>query len=269
MAMLQRGDAEARLRRRRRRPSATVASSRSRRSAAPAACEIGADFLRHLTPDARSADQRPELGEPPRAVHAGRLRRRAVPLLRRGDARPRLRRDDRRARTAAKPGTIVVLHACCHNPTGVDPTRAQWATHRRRRSRERRPDAVPRHGVPGLRRRASSRTPSSSARSPTPASSSSSRARIRSRSRCTASASARCPSSRPTRGEAARVQSQLKRVIRTNYSSPPTHGGATVASCSATPRCARCGTKSSTACANASARCASASSSDCGSGCRT
>ena len=24
------------------------------------------------------------------------------------------------------PGTIVVLHGCCHNPTGVDPTPAQW-----------------------------------------------------------------------------------------------------------------------------------------------
>lgn len=25
-------------------------------------------------------------------------------------------------------GDIVVLHACCHNPTGVDPTQAQWRT---------------------------------------------------------------------------------------------------------------------------------------------
>ena len=24
------------------------------------------------------------------------------------------------------PGAIVVLHACCHNPTGADPTREQW-----------------------------------------------------------------------------------------------------------------------------------------------
>jgi len=28
---------------------------------------------------------------------------------------------------AAAPGTIVVLHACCHNPTGCDLTPAQWA----------------------------------------------------------------------------------------------------------------------------------------------
>lgn len=26
----------------------------------------------------------------------------------------------------AQPGTIVVLHACCHNPTGVDPSAEQW-----------------------------------------------------------------------------------------------------------------------------------------------
>jgi aromatic-amino-acid transaminase len=28
---------------------------------------------------------------------------------------------------AAAPGTVVVLHACCHNPTGCDPSAAQWA----------------------------------------------------------------------------------------------------------------------------------------------
>ncbi|MEM6750809.1 MAG: amino acid aminotransferase [Planctomycetota bacterium] len=27
----------------------------------------------------------------------------------------------------AKPGDAVVLHGCCHNPTGVDPSPAQWA----------------------------------------------------------------------------------------------------------------------------------------------
>lgn len=27
---------------------------------------------------------------------------------------------------AARPGSIVVLHACAHNPTGVDPTQEQW-----------------------------------------------------------------------------------------------------------------------------------------------
>ncbi|EAQ03831.1 aspartate aminotransferase [Pseudooceanicola batsensis HTCC2597] len=27
---------------------------------------------------------------------------------------------------AAEPGDVVVLHGCCHNPTGADPTAAQW-----------------------------------------------------------------------------------------------------------------------------------------------
>ncbi|GEO28049.1 aminotransferase [Alicyclobacillus acidoterrestris] len=28
---------------------------------------------------------------------------------------------------SAKPGDFVLLHACCHNPTGIDPTLSQWA----------------------------------------------------------------------------------------------------------------------------------------------
>ncbi len=28
--------------------------------------------------------------------------------------------------SAAPPGAVVLLHACAHNPTGVDPTPAQW-----------------------------------------------------------------------------------------------------------------------------------------------
>jgi len=27
---------------------------------------------------------------------------------------------------SAEPGAVVVLHACAHNPTGVDPTPDQW-----------------------------------------------------------------------------------------------------------------------------------------------
>jgi aromatic-amino-acid transaminase len=46
--------------------------------------------------------------------------------------------------------------------------------------------------------------------------------------RCTASAWARCRWW-PNKEEADRVLSQLKIVIRTNYSNPPTHGGAVVA----------------------------------------
>lgn len=26
----------------------------------------------------------------------------------------------------AKEGDVVLMHACCHNPTGIDPTHEQW-----------------------------------------------------------------------------------------------------------------------------------------------
>ena len=54
--------------------------------------KVGADFLKQLQPGATRADQRPELGEPPRAVQPGRLRGRHLPLLRRRHARHPLRR---------------------------------------------------------------------------------------------------------------------------------------------------------------------------------
>lgn len=28
--------------------------------------------------------------------------------------------------TASTPGDVIVLHACAHNPTGVDPSKEQW-----------------------------------------------------------------------------------------------------------------------------------------------
>ena len=46
-------------------------------------------------------------------------------VLRRGHPRPGLRRHDENA-WHLPAGSIVVLHACCHNPTGVDLTPEQW-----------------------------------------------------------------------------------------------------------------------------------------------
>jgi aspartate/tyrosine/aromatic aminotransferase len=89
-----------------------------------------------------------------------------------------------------------------------------------------------------------------------PACSSSSPAPSRRTSRSTASASAPCPSSPPARTNRPRVMSQVKRVIRTNYSNPPTHGGAIVARCCPTPNCASSGKPNWPACATASAPCA-------------
>ena len=47
-------------------------------------------------------------------------------------------------------GAITVLHACCHNPTGLDLSPDQWERVIERRERAG-PGAVPRHRVPGFR----------------------------------------------------------------------------------------------------------------------
>lgn len=123
--------------------------------------------------------------------------------------------------------SIVVLHACCHNPTGVDLTPGQWeeviATVRRR-------DLVPFLDIAyqgfgdGLDADAQAVRRFAETEGPLFVSSSFSKSfslygeRVGALSVATSGAD-----------EAARVLSQLKRVVRTNYSNPPTHGGKIVA----------------------------------------
>ena len=124
-------------------------------------------------------------------------------------------------------GSIVVLHACCHNPTGVDPTFAQWkeiATAVRAgglvpfldMAYQGFGDSVTEDGAVV---KLFAETPG-----PIFVSSSFSKSfslygeRIGALSVVAAD-----------KEEASRVLSQLKLVIRTNYSNPPTHGGAIVA----------------------------------------
>ena len=120
-------------------------------------------------------------------------------------------------------GSIVVLHACCHNPTGVDLTPAQW---------ERVIEAMNARGlVPFLDiayqgfaegidedahavRRFGELCPTFFVSSSFSKSLSLYGERVGALSVVTGDS-----------GEAGRVLSQLKRVIRTNYSNPPTHGG--------------------------------------------
>ncbi|MFM8356050.1 MAG: amino acid aminotransferase, partial [Gammaproteobacteria bacterium] len=125
------------------------------------------------------------------------------------------------------PGSIVVLHVCCHNPTGVDPTPEQWrnlvdiAAARglvpildlayQGFARGLDADAGPvrwfvEAGVPVFVANSFSKNFSLYGE------------RVGALSIVTASADS-----------AARVLSQLKRVIRTSYSNPPTHGARVVA----------------------------------------
>ena len=124
-------------------------------------------------------------------------------------------------------GSVIVLHACCHNPTGVDPALGQW---QQIATAVRAGGLVPfldlayqgfGDGVlaDGAVVKLFSQTPG-----PIFVASSFSKSfslygeRIGALSVVTVD-----------KDEAARVLSQLKRVIRTNYSNPPTHGGALVA----------------------------------------
>jgi aromatic-amino-acid transaminase len=86
--------------------------------------KIGADFLKKLSPHAKVLISDPSW-ENHRALFRTPALRWAATLLRRRHARRQLRRHAGRLNAAA-PGTIVVLHACCHNPTGYDLTAAQW-----------------------------------------------------------------------------------------------------------------------------------------------
>ncbi|NOL51489.1 amino acid aminotransferase [Pelistega suis] len=123
-------------------------------------------------------------------------------------------------------GDIVVLHACCHNPTGVDPTAAQW---------EKIANIIKAKGlVPfldiayqgfgaGLEEDAQVVKLFAKLDVPTFVSSSFSKSFSLYGERVGA-LTVLCAS----KDEADRVLSQVKRTIRTNYSNPPTHGGTIV-----------------------------------------
>jgi aromatic-amino-acid transaminase len=88
--------------------------------------KLGADFLKRLSPGAKVLISDPSW-ENHRALftNAG-FEVQTYPYY---DAATRGVRFDAMlaALNAAAAGTIVVLHACCHNPTGCDITPAQWA----------------------------------------------------------------------------------------------------------------------------------------------
>ena len=130
-------------------------------------------------------------------------------------------------------GSIIVLHACCHNPTGADLTEAQWReTIEVVRARGLIPfidmayqgfaDSIAEDALAldlfvasGLQFFVSSSFSKSFSLYGE---------RVGALSVVTAS-----------KDESARVMSQIKRVIRTNYSNPPTHGGAVVAAVLSNP----------------------------------
>lgn len=87
--------------------------------------KIGADFLRRVNPDAKVL-----ISDPSWENHRALFSQAGFTV----EAYPYYNAAQRgidfdgmlAALNAAKSGTVVVLHACCHNPTGYDITPAQW-----------------------------------------------------------------------------------------------------------------------------------------------
>ena len=137
------------------------------------------------------------------------------------------------ALNAAPAGTIVVLHACCHNPTGYDITPAQWdqvvAAVKARRLTPFLDMAYQGFGY-GLAEDGAVIGKFVAAGLDFFVSTSFSKSFSLYGERV-GGLSVLCASQE----EAARVLSQLKTVIRTNYSNPPIHGGTVVAMVLGTP----------------------------------
>jgi aromatic-amino-acid transaminase len=134
-------------------------------------------------------------------------------------------------------GSIVVLHACCHNPTGADLTDEQWTeVIRTVAERGLSPflDMAYQGFGDGIEQDGNVVRRFAATGSPLFVSNSFSKSvslygeRVGALSIVAVSAE-----------EAARVLSQLKRVIRTNYSNPPMHGGQVVATVLSTPELRR------------------------------
>ena len=130
-------------------------------------------------------------------------------------------------------GDVVVLHACCHNPTGVDLTPAQWEqviAVAQARGLVPFLDMAYQGFGDGIDADAFALRRFAAAGMSLFVSSSFSKSfsfygeRVGALSIVT-----------QDRDETARVVSQVKRVIRTNYSNPPTHGAAVVATVLSTP----------------------------------
>ena len=194
--------------------------------------KVGADFLKRLHPQAKVL-----ISDPSWENHRALFTQAGFPVetypyyeaATRGIAFEALL-----AKLAASPaGTIVVLHACCHNPTGCDLSPAQW---------EQVIAAVKRHDlVPfidmayqgfgfGLAEDGAVVRQFLAAGLDFFVSTSFSKSFSLYGERVGA-LSVVCSS----KDEAVRVLSQLKIMIRTNYSNPPTHGAQIVATVLTTP----------------------------------
>ena len=196
------------------------------------ALKIGADFLRRFNPDARVLISDPSW-ENHRALFEGAGFNVATYPYYDRDTHGVAFTAMLAALRGAPPGTIVVLHACCHNPTGVDLTPGQW---RQVVDVVREARLLPFLDIAyqgfgeGLEADGTAVRLFADAGVTMLVASSFSKSFSLSGERVGALSIVA-----GDRDEAARILSQLKRIIRTNYSNPPTHGGTVVATVLTTP----------------------------------
>jgi aromatic-amino-acid transaminase len=195
--------------------------------------KIGADFLKRISPQAEVWISEPSWENHRQLFEAAGFAVKSYPYY-----EPKTRGLDfagmKGALDALPAGTIVVLHACCHNPTGVDLTKEQWPQILEIvKARGLIPflDLAYQGFADGLEADAYAARLFGEATSPVFLSSSFSKSfslygeRVGALSVVAGSAE-----------EALRVLSQLKRIVRTNYSNPPTHGGQIVATVLGSPQ---------------------------------
>ena len=194
--------------------------------------KIGADFLKQLAPDAQVWISEPSW-ENHRALFEGAgFKVGSYPYF--DPATRGLRFEAMLAALKALPaGSIVVLHSCCHNPTGVDLSQEQWQKVLavvQARGLVPFLDLAYQGFAEGIDADAYAARLFAGSMAPVFLSSSFSKSlslygeRVGAFSLVAGSAD-----------EAARALSHVKRIVRTNYSNPPTHGSDIVARVLTTP----------------------------------
>ena len=196
------------------------------------ALKVGADFLRRFAPDAQVWISDPSWENHRALFEAAGFTVNVYPYY---DAPTRgLNFAGMRDALKAMPaGSIVLLHACCHNPTGVDPTPEQWneiISIVRERQLVPFVDLAYQGFADGLE--ADGAVPRQFAATPGPLLVSTSFSKSFSLYGERVGALSIVGADK---GEADRALSQVKRVIRSNYSNPPTQGGKIVSAVLASP----------------------------------
>jgi aromatic-amino-acid transaminase len=213
------------------------------------ALKVGADYLKRLLPNSQVA-----ISDPTWENHRGVFESAGFTVGTYTYYDPKTRGLDFGGMVKSLKGmpdrTVVLLHACCHNPTGADLTPQQWeeiVALCKLKNFVAFLDLAYQGFGDGIHEDATAVRLFTESGLPFLVASSFSKSfslygeRVGALSLMTSSAD-----------EAVRVLSQIKRVVRTNYSNPPTHGGGIVTDVLTAQNCASFGRMNSVRCVTAS-----------------